>query len=40
MHSREDKYKLSVGKPEGKSQLGRPWRRWDSKVKVDHKEME
>jgi hypothetical protein len=30
-------YKISVGKPEGKRELGRPWCRWKSNVKTDIK---
>jgi len=28
-------YRVSVGKPEGKRQLGRPRRRWDDNIKID-----
>jgi hypothetical protein len=28
-------YKVLVGKPEGKSPLGRPRRRWENGIKVD-----
>jgi hypothetical protein len=30
-------YKTSVGKPEGKSPLGRPRSRWESKIEMDLK---
>jgi hypothetical protein len=32
-------YRVSVGKPEGKSPLGRPRRRWEENIKLDFKEM-
>jgi hypothetical protein len=32
-------HRLSVGKPEGKRQLGRPRRRWIDKVKMDFLEI-
>ena len=28
-----------MGKPEGKSILGRPWRRWDDNIKMDLQEV-
>ena len=28
-----------VGKPEGKSSLGRPRRRWEDNIKMDHQEV-
>jgi hypothetical protein len=31
-------YKILVGKPEGKRQLGRPRRRWDDNIQTDIKE--
>jgi hypothetical protein len=31
-------YKLLVGKPEGKSQLGRPRRRWEDGIRMDLRE--
>jgi len=27
------------GKPEGKRPLGRPWRRWEDNIKMDHQEV-
>jgi hypothetical protein len=35
MHGRDEKYiyKISVGKSERKSLLGRSWRRWDENIK-------
>jgi len=32
-------YKVLVGKPEGKRQLGRPRRRWENNVKLDLQEV-
>jgi len=32
-------YRLLVGKPEGKSLLGRPRRRWEDNIKMDFQEM-
>jgi hypothetical protein len=29
-----------VGKPEGKRPLGRPRRRWEDSIKMDHREIE
>ena len=31
--------KVLVGKPEGKSPLGRPTRRWEENIKMDHQEV-
>jgi hypothetical protein len=31
-------YKVFVGRPEGKRPLGRPWRRWEYKIKIDLRE--
>ena len=28
-----------MGKPEGKGQLGRPRRRWEDNIKMDHQEV-
>jgi hypothetical protein len=28
-------YRILVGKPEGKRQLGRPTRRWEDNIKID-----
>jgi len=33
-------YRILVGKPEGKRQLGRPWRRWEDIIKMDLQEVE
>jgi hypothetical protein len=32
-------YKFSVGKPEGKRQLGRPRRRWEDGIRMDLREI-
>jgi hypothetical protein len=32
-------YRVLVGKPEGKRPLGRPRRRWDDGIKLDHREI-
>jgi hypothetical protein len=32
-------YRILVGKPEGKSPLGRPRRRWVDNIKIDLREM-
>jgi len=29
-------YRVLVGKPDGKRPLGRPRRRWDNNIKMDH----
>jgi len=39
MGERRGVYKVSVGKPEGKRLLGRPRRRWEDNIKMDHKEV-
>jgi hypothetical protein len=31
--------RIFVGRPEGKSPLGRPWPRWDGDIKMDLKEV-
>jgi hypothetical protein len=28
-------YRVLVGKPEGRRQLGRPWRRWEDNINMD-----
>jgi hypothetical protein len=35
---RSDVYRILVGKPEGKSPLGRPRRRWVDNIKMDLRE--
>ena len=32
-------HKVLVGKPEGKRSLGRPRRRWEDNIKMDHEEV-
>jgi hypothetical protein len=32
-------YRILVGKPEGKSPLGRPRRRWEDNIKMDVQEL-
>ena len=32
-------YRVMVGKPEGKTTLGRPRRRWEDNIKMDLQEM-
>jgi hypothetical protein len=32
-------YRILVGKPEGKRQLGRPRRRWEENIKMDFQEV-
>ena len=39
MGERKGVYRVSVGEPEGKSQFGRPWRRWDDNIKMDLQEV-
>jgi hypothetical protein len=34
-----DVYRVLVGKPEGKSPLGRPRRRWEDNIKLDLQEV-
>jgi hypothetical protein len=31
-------YRVLMGKPEGKKPLGRPRRRWEDNIKMDHQE--
>jgi hypothetical protein len=31
-------HKISVGKPEGKRPLGRPRRKWEDNIRMDHRE--
>jgi hypothetical protein len=33
-------YNILVGKPEGRSRLGRPRRRWEDNIKMDIREIE
>jgi hypothetical protein len=36
---REEVIQVLVGKPEGKRPLGRPRRRWEDNIKLDHQEV-
>ena len=40
MRERRGVYRVWVGKPEGKRQLGRPRCRWEDNIKMDLQEME
>jgi hypothetical protein len=40
MGERRVLYRVLVGKPEGKRQLGRPWRRREDNIKMDLQELE
>jgi hypothetical protein len=40
MGERRDVYRVVVGKPEGRRQLGRPRRRWEDNIKMDLQEVE
>jgi hypothetical protein len=39
MVERKDVYRVLVGKPEGKRPFGRPRRRLEDNIKMDHQEM-
>jgi hypothetical protein len=39
MSDRRGVYSVLVGKPEGKSPLGRPRCRWEDNIKMDHQEV-
>jgi len=39
MGERRSIYRVLVGKPEGKRPLGRPRRRWEDNIKMDHHEV-
>jgi hypothetical protein len=39
MEEMRNAYKILVGKPEGKKQLGRPRGRWQDNIRVDLREM-
>jgi hypothetical protein len=39
MGGMRNSYSISVGKPEGKRQLGRPKRRWEDNVRMDLREI-
>jgi hypothetical protein len=38
MGERRGAYRVLMGRPEGKIQLGRPSRRWEDNIKTDHQE--
>jgi hypothetical protein len=40
MGERRGENRVLVGKPEGKSLLGRPRRRWENNIKMDLQELE
>jgi hypothetical protein len=39
IHGRDEEYKVSVGKPEGKRPFGRPRRRWEDNIEMDIREI-
>jgi len=39
MGEKRDIYRVLVGKPDGKRPLGRPRRRWEDNIKIDHQEV-
>ena len=39
MGERRGVYRISVGKPEGKRPFGRPRRRYEDNIKMDHQEV-
>jgi hypothetical protein len=39
MGERRGLYRILVGKPEGKRQLGRPKRRWEDNIKMNLREV-
>jgi hypothetical protein len=39
MGEKRNAYRILVGKPEGKSSLGRPRRRWVDNIKIEHREI-
>ena len=39
MGERRGVYSVLVGKPEGKGTIGRPRRRWEDNIKMDHQEV-
>jgi hypothetical protein len=39
MGEKKSAYRIFVGKPEGNRQLGRPRRRWEDNIKIDHREI-
>jgi hypothetical protein len=39
MGDRRREYRVVVGKPEGKRQVGRPWCIWENNIKIDLQEV-
>jgi hypothetical protein len=39
MGEKRDTYRIFVGRPEGRRQLGRPRRRWEDNIKMDLQEV-
>jgi hypothetical protein len=39
MEERRGIHRVLVGKPEGKTPLGRPRHRWENNIKMDHQEV-
>jgi hypothetical protein len=39
MGLKRNAYRILVGKPEGKRPLGRPRRRWEDNIRMDHREI-
>jgi hypothetical protein len=39
MGERREVYRVLVGKTEGRSPLGRPWRSWENSIKIDLQEV-
>jgi hypothetical protein len=37
MEEKRGVYRIFVGKPEGKRPLGRPKRRWEGNIEMDHR---
>jgi hypothetical protein len=40
MEAKKNAYRILVGKPEGKRQVGRPRHRWEDNIKMDIREIE
>jgi hypothetical protein len=39
MREMRNVYRILMGKPEGKRPLGRPRRRWEDNIKMDHRDI-
>jgi hypothetical protein len=39
MGAKRNAYRILVGKPDGKRQLGRPRRRWEDNIRMDYREI-